>query len=102
MQLFSGAAVKMSSVRDCDGATCFEGAKAVDGIYQPLNKLLESVAYTNEEENPWIQIDLGDATCIAAVRIWNRHESGKPGMLIITLFDTIIRLICSINHKVVK
>ena len=94
--------MKMSSVHDCAGDICFEGAKAVDGIYEPTNNILESVAHSKAEPNPWIQIDLGYATCVSAVEIWNRHESGYPRMLIITLFDTIIRLICGINHKVIK
>ena len=65
----------MSSVYKCERGYCFEGAKAVDGIYKPLrgqNEFL-SVAHTNKEQNPWIQIDLGQAYCISAVKIWNRY-----------------------------
>ena len=65
----------MSSVYRCRYGYCFEGAKAVDEIYKPPsgeNELL-SIAITNKEQNPWIQIDLGQAYCISAVKIWNRY-----------------------------
>ena len=74
----------MSSVF-CYGSTCFEGTNAVDGNYEQL-----SFAQTYNEENPWIQIDLGYATCISAVEIWNRNHPNNPGILIVKLFDKII------------
>ena len=36
-------------------------------------------ASTRYEENPWIQIDLGQEFCITAVRIWNRHKASELG-----------------------
>ena len=92
----------MSSVYRCRNGYCFEGAKAVDGIYGIAGNGILSLVHSNKQTNPWIQIDLGYATCISAVEIWNRHDPNDPGILIIKLFDTIIRLICGINHKVVK
>ena len=90
------------SSKYCNGDTCADPAKAVDGTYESTGEGLSSIAHSIEEENPWIQIDLGYATCISAVEIWNRNHPNYPGILIINLFDKIIRLICVINHKVVK
>ena len=70
----------MSSVYRCRNGYCFEGAKAVDGIYEPIGvDEFSSIAHTSRESNPWIQIDLGQAYCISAVKIWNRYMSVDPG-----------------------
>ena len=56
------------------------GAKAVDGKYEPVGvKELTSIAITKNEHNPWMLVDLGEAHCISAVKIWNRFMAG-PGI----------------------
>ena len=64
----------MSSMHNCSGGYCFNGSKIVDGIYAPATgeHELQSLAHTNSENTPWIQIDLKTSFCISAVKIWNR------------------------------
>ena len=59
---------------DCVATFCFPGTKAVDGIYHPIDvHEFTSIAVTQSESNPWLQIDLTRAYCISAVKIWNRN-----------------------------
>ena len=54
----------------------FDGSKAVDGRYEPVGVHEQtSIAITKKEPNPWIMVDLGEAYCISAVKIWNRYKS---------------------------
>ena len=83
----------MSSIDRCHGGYCFDGSKAVDAIYKPGadENELSNLASTLSEPNPWIQIDLGQAYSIVAVKVWNRIVPDLPGILVIktcnTLFD---------------
>ena len=53
---------------------CFNGFKVVDGIYAPIGvHEFTSIAHTEYETNPWLQIDLRKSLCISAVKIWNRN-----------------------------
>ena len=74
MELFSEASVQMSSIDRCHEGYCFEGSKAVDGIHEPGadENELSNLASTMSEYNPWIQINLNQANCIIAVKVWNR------------------------------
>ena len=66
----------MPSTYNCVYSYCFNGSKAVDGLYEPRGvHEYTSIAQTNVESNPWIQIDLAQAFCISAVKIWNRYLS---------------------------
>ena len=76
-----GASVKISSQYPCESQDsnlyCHNGSKAVDGIYAPIGvHEYTSIAHTEHETNPWIQIDLGKSLCISAVKIWNRNMDG--------------------------
>lgn len=62
----------MSSQFECGSHDCHNGSKAIDGLYR-LEPEYSSLAHTNEDPNPWIQIELTKAYCISAVKIWNRH-----------------------------
>jgi len=58
------------------------GSNAVDGIYIPshsgLNELT-SVAHTERELSPWIQVDMGINHFVEGVKIWDRSEFSLPG-----------------------
>ena len=74
-----GADVTMSSIRECTDSYCFDGSKAVDGIYAPIDmNELTSMAHTAKENHPWIQVELYQQFCVSAVKIWNRnmHSEG--------------------------
>ena len=67
----------MSSVRN---PTTFNGSKVVDGIYAPIGMPEQtSLAHTNNDHHPWIQIKLYQDFCVSAVKIWNRYMSGEGG-----------------------
>ena len=75
LQCVEGTIVKMSSLNLCSQSYCFQGSKVVDGIYAPIGvHELTSIAITEQELSPWIQIDLQDNFCISAVKIWNRNK----------------------------
>ena len=64
----------MSSVLGNTQGYHFQGSKVVDGLYAPIGvHELTSIAITENELSPWIQIDLQDNFCISAVKIWNRN-----------------------------
>lgn len=54
----------------------FDGSNAVDGIYTPPvvagAEDVSSLTHTEEEQSPWLQINLGQRRCIKGVKIWNR------------------------------
>ena len=76
------AIVKMSSQYKCEVKGghfyCLNGTNVVDGIYAPIgfDDDYASLAHTQTETNPWLQIDLGKSFCISAVKIWNRNLVG--------------------------
>ena len=104
MQLFSEAPVEMSSTFGCHEGHCFEGSKAVDGIYEPgpSDHELSNLVHTNLESNPWIQINLNQAYCIIAVKVWNRVIPNLPGILAINTFNTIFGFSFGSNSKGAK
>ncbi|NNE00648.1 MAG: DUF1549 domain-containing protein, partial [Pirellulaceae bacterium] len=66
-----GAKVKQSS-------TGFGGQaqRAIDGNTDgDYNK--NSVSHTNQQANPWIEVDLGSQQRIDRVKLWNRTDGGK-------------------------
>ena len=69
----------MSSVYPCSGGYCFPGSKAVDGVYREHVNSAEyfSIAVTTLEQNPYLQIDLGESHCIKAVKLWNRGSTTR-------------------------
>ena len=70
----------MSSPWACKDSYCSDGSKAVDGIYAPIDMHEHtSIAHTNLENHPWIQIKLSQSFCVSAVKIWNRYMSGVGG-----------------------
>jgi len=75
----------MSSVRHSD----YSGSKAVDGFYLPSDSgsdPLTSLAYTNKELSPWIQVDLAINHYVDGVKIWNRHREDSPSIPTVFLF----------------
>ena len=81
MVFIAGAIVQKSSPYECvtrdSNVYCHNGSKAVDGIYAPIGvHEFTSIAITEYEKNPWLQIDLGKSLCISAVKIWNRNMDG--------------------------
>ena len=78
-----GAVVKMLSQYPCLmtkelNLNCFNGSKVVDGIYTPIGvHEYTSIAITQNQDNPWLQIDLGKSFCISAVKIWNRSAGRR-------------------------
>ena len=82
-----GAVVKMSSQNPCSSnGHCFNGSKVVDGIYAPIGVHEQtSLAHTLNENNPWIQIDLGKSFCISAVKVWNRNMDSTGRLLLLML-----------------
>ena len=100
MEIFSEAQVEMSSIYRCHQGYCFEGSKAVDGIYEPgPESELSNLAHTDDEPNPWIQINLDQAYCIIAVKVWNRVIADLPGILVIKAFNTIFGFSFGSNSK---
>ena len=82
MLYIAGAIVKMSSQYKCVTRKsieyCFYGSKVVDGIYAPIGvHEYTSIAITQNQDNPWLQIDLEKSFCISAVQIWNRIMIGR-------------------------
>ena len=61
----------------------YAGRFAVDGIYKPENDFA-SLAHTEADSNPWIQIDLSQSYCISAVKVWNRYLSSSANRMFIT------------------
>lgn len=83
MILFTGMQVELSSTSPSVAQFSFEGAKAVDGIYDPLEEeaflsRLSSIARTNVEVMPWIQVDLSTNRCVRSVVVFSRTLSSKP------------------------
>jgi mono/diheme cytochrome c family protein len=66
-----GKATQSSRYTTADAALAIDGR--TDGNYAN-----GSVAHTNEESNPWWQLDLTSAQPIDSIRIWNRTD-GKVG-----------------------
>lgn len=56
----------------------YPASNAVDGAHATG---IEGVSSTNTQDNPWLEIDLGAAKRVAAVRIWNRMDSGNDARL---------------------
>ena len=48
----------------------FNGELAVDGIYED-HSVPASIAASEAERSPWIQIDLEDTYCIEGVQLWH-------------------------------
>ena len=72
--IITGAVVTMSSTLN---PTDFNGSKVVDGIYAPIDMPEQtSLAHTNNDHHPWIQIKLYQNFCVSAVKIWNRNKGG--------------------------
>ena len=72
--VFTGKLVTLSSQYPCSLGYCFEGSKAVDGIYAPTDGAHEftSIAHTLSTTDAWLQIDLEEPHCVFAVKVWNR------------------------------
>ena len=84
----AGATVKMSSQYNCRTKGrieyCFNGSKVVDGIYAPIGvHEWTSIAMTQDQSNPWLQIDLRKSFCISAVKIWNSRVGRRFSWLMI-------------------
>lgn len=52
---------------------------AIDGKHSTG---IDNTTSTNTETNPWIQLDLGTAQRIAAIRIWNRMDTGNDARIL--------------------
>ncbi len=82
VQVFSGdknIALNRSAIQS---STAYNGpAKlAVDGNTSgDFNK--KSVTHTNNEKNPWWQVDLGSVQTIDRISLWNRSGPGMPARL---------------------
>ena len=70
----------------------YAGRFAVDGIYKPENDVA-SLAHTEADSNPWIQIDLSQSYCISAVKVWNRYLSSSANRMSITFTVLYILLL---------
>jgi len=60
----------------------YHGEKATDGLYLPSqNGMSErtSIAHTQRELSPWIQVDLHTDHFVYGVKIWNRCEESTSG-----------------------
>jgi len=63
----------------------FPASKAVDGIYLPSEfgvDEIASLAHTNQELSPWIQVDLIVNHFVEGVKVWDRSESLGQGELV--------------------
>jgi len=82
----TGAKVRQSST-----AHGGEAARAVDGNRAPEFSG-NGQTHTNEEKDPWLEIDLGEAKSVDRVRVWNRNDddTGKrlDGFRIVALDES--------------
>ena len=67
----------------------YAGGFAVDGIYESQNEV-SSLAHTQVDINPWIQIDLSQSYCISAVKVWNRYLSVEGMSITFTVLYTLL------------
>ena len=78
----------MSTTHDCLEGICFNGSKAIDGIFkQPGSELMDNAIVTStiNESYPWIQIKLNQSYNILAVEAWKATIDGAPGIIVISL-----------------
>jgi len=62
-------------------SSSYAGFKAIDGIYLPSHSGFteyQSLAHTEKELSPWIQVDLEDTYYVDGVKIWDRSENSDP------------------------
>ena len=52
---------------------------AIDGVLEG-NGLMEQTSMTNEEEQPWWQVDLERTCCIDTITIYNRTDTAKENL----------------------
>ena len=69
----------------------YAGRFAVDGIYKPENDFA-SLAHTEADSNPWIQIDLSQSYCISAVKVWNRNGSANGMSITFTVLYILLAM----------
>jgi len=75
---------KVASLSSVFGSE-YSGLKAVDGIYLPSDfgvHEIVSLAHTNLELSPWIQVDLITNHFVDGVKIWDRSEGHNQSELI--------------------
>ncbi|HEX7899082.1 MAG TPA: DUF1553 domain-containing protein [Planctomycetota bacterium] len=78
VQVFAGGANVAPKGAATQSSTDYEGpAKlAIDGNTNGDYHASKSVTHTRAEDNPWWQVDLGAATPIERVVVWNRTDGG--------------------------
>ena len=69
----------------------YAGSFAVDGIYESQNEV-SSLAHTQVDINPWIQIDLSQSYCISAVKVWNRNGSANGMSITFTVLYILLAM----------
>ena len=77
----------MSTTHGCLYGICFNGSKAVDGVYGPGPGLLDKAIVTSTviEYNPWLQIKLNQSYNILAVKAWKAVIAEDAGIIVISL-----------------
>ena len=77
MQVFSGGGNVAVKGKASQSSTGFNGpaALAIDGNTDGDYSTAKSTTHTQEEQGPWWEVDLGSASRIDKVVIWNRTDS---------------------------
>lgn len=89
-----GKVVNVSEIEvlDASGRNLALGAKASQSSTSPgypasnavngkRSTGIDDVNSTNSQDDPWLEIDLGAARTVAAIRIWNRMDNGNDARL---------------------
>lgn len=63
-------------------SSTFPGYPASNAVNGKRSAGIDDTTSTHTEDNPWLEIDLGSPSAIAAVRIWNRMDSGNDARIV--------------------
>ena len=84
LEAFSGGVNVARGKAATQSSTGFEGvaARGVDGTTDGDYFKKHSVTHTNQQDDPWWEVDLGAATPIERIVVWNRTDGGTNGRLV--------------------